>query len=176
VGSAACEECALSETPVVPAPVDPTPSAEHRRLSLPQYFLFLLLAAAGILAMLVLANAAYGIAREHGADPVPWLALAAWALAPAACWTAAMFVLRAGLGQRAWSPWLVGLFVLVLTTLLAGGLSAVASSALDKERATSGAACSDSEIAVLTSVPGCSADLGEPTGQADGSCFVTLAV
>ena len=166
----------MSETPVVPASADPTPSVDVPRLSVPQYLLFLLLAGAGMVAILGITVAAYGIAREYGSPSIPWLGLLPWALVPAGLWTAAMAVVRRCLGPRVWSPWLVGLVVLVLTTLLAGGLTAAAASAHDADAASLAGACSASEITVLTSVPGYSAGLGEPTGQADGSCFVTLAV
>lgn len=164
----------MSETPVVPAPADPADATPAQRVSVLRYLSFVLIGGAGCVAIMVIAAAAYGIAREYGSPSVPWLGIAAWALLPAALWTVAMLLLRQGLGSRLWSPWLVGLVVLVLTTVLAGSLTAVAASAHDTELSTSAAACSPADVAVLTSVPGYSADLGEPTGQGDGSCSILL--
>lgn len=170
----------MTEMPAPPDPPDPSTVARPRRPSVGQYVGFAVLGGLGLLVVLVIAAGAYGIAREYGADQVPWLGIAPWALVPAAFWTAATAVLcrgretRSGWSGSPWLPWIVGVGVLAITTLLGGVLTALAASAHDAQIARMAAACSPADVAVLTQVPGYSADLGVPTGQADGTCSIVL--
>jgi hypothetical protein len=46
----------------------------------------------------------------------------------------------------------------------------------DTSNTTAAGACTESDIALLSTVPGYDAAIGTPTGQDDGSCTVAIAV
>ena len=153
---------------------EPAPPVPQRSVGLLVAGAVLALAAAS--AILVVLAGSWGITEMYGSDGAPLVGALPWAALPAVLLTGSWAVTRVAVGRSARRWWVVLLASWAVLTLVVAVVVMAADRAHDDNAAARAEACSAADVALLTSVPGYSPDFGEPTGQNDGACSITIPV
>lgn len=156
--------------PVIDA--EPAPAAPGRSVGL--LVVGAVLGVAAALALFVVLAGSWGLTEMYGSETVPLVGALPWVALPAVLLTASWAVTRAAVHRSARRWWVVLLALWVGLTLVVAAVVWLADQQHDADATARATACSEADVAILTSVPGYSPDLGEPTGQDDGSCSITL--
>ena len=152
-----------------PIQPDALPPARHPVLAV-------IVAVAGVVLVVLTAITVYSLAVEYGSASAALGSAVIWSLVPGAVLAMGLRLLFLAYAARR-VPWALLLGIGILVAVVVIGAAAVLGNARhDTDNTTAAGACTESDIALLVTVPGYDAAIGTPTGQDDGSCSLTIAV
>jgi hypothetical protein len=131
---------------------------------------------AALVLVVLTAITVYSLAVEYGSTSGALGSSVIWSLVPGTVLAMGLRLLFLAYAGRK-LHWGVALAVGIVVAVVVIGTAAVLGNArYDTDNTTAAGACTESDIALLITVPGYDAAIGTPTGQDDGSCSVTIAV
>ena len=138
--------------------------------------LAVIVTAAALVLIVLTAVTVYSLAAEYGSAAGALGSAVIWSLVPGTVLAIGLRLMLLAYGERR-VHWAAVLPVGILVAVVVIGTAAVLGDArYDTDNTTAAGACTESDIAVLITVPGYDPAIGTPTGQDDGSCTLTIAV